>query len=165
MRKQKVVLVLLAVIGVYIFAAGGLTPLAGSEAGALNSLWEPFRGITPYESGLVMMSALFLFWAFILDRPARAFSRTTILEAVSYGSALLAIVLTAVLFAQIPNRPGDEFTGMLALISFLQCFVGLVAASLLICRAESRRFGRLPILINGTLTAAMICLVCLPMLV
>ena len=164
MRTRKTVLLVMAALCGYVVAIGGVRHLAESSGGPLRALVDPLLTVSPFDAGLFMVGLIFMTWALLLGRAGQGFTRRTVLFAVALGSAMLtALFLFAALFGT-PIHGSSEMTGVLALMSLIQGFIGVTAAFLMICRTECRASAPLPLILNGGLTMAAIAVVCIPMI-
>lgn len=157
MEKKKVLFVLLALAGFFIFAAGGIAALVESGGGTITSLAVPLLHGNLVDTLIVLASMVLLVWALMPSGPGERLGRTQLLQGVALGSALVVcgcIVLTMHFEGAVDPR----LPGALGLVGLLQAAVGLLAAFLLLCRKESRTAALTPVLANVGLCAVVVLL-------
>lgn len=159
MEKRKVLLVFLAVCGIYFVASGGVQPIIDSPGSAFEQLLAPVTGGTPFDVGVLMASLIFLAWAFLNGAEGYGLRRSHLLQGVALASALLATIMVGMLLNVAGTQTPLELRGVLIVVSLFQCAVGLLAGFLLACHSESRRLSIVPLALNGGLGALAVMLV------
>ena len=157
MEKKKVLFVLLALAGFFIFAAGGIAALVESGGGTITSLAVPLLHGNLVDTLIVLASMVLLVWALMPSGPGERLGRTQLLQGVALGSALV-VCGCIVLSLHFEGSIDPRLPGALALVALLQAAVGVLAAMFLLVRRESRRAALTPVLANGGLTALVVLL-------
>ena len=157
MEKKKVLFVLLALAGFFVFAAGGIAALVESGGGTLSRLAVPLLHGNLVDTLIVVGSLVLLVWALMPTGPGERLSRTQLLQGIALGSALV-VCACVVLALHFEGALDPRLPGALALVATVQAAVGLLAGMLLVSRRESRGAGLTPVLANGGLTALLVVL-------
>ncbi len=157
MEKKKVLFVLMALAGFFVFAAGGIAALVESGGGSLGNLATPLLYGNLADTALVLASLVLLVWALMPTGPGERLSRTQLLQGIALGSALV-VCACVVLTLHFEGAVDARLPGALALVATVQAAVGLLAGLLLLCRRESRGAALTPVLANGGLTALVVVL-------
>lgn len=153
MQKRKVLLTLLAFVGVYFVAAGGIMPSVYAPEGPLGVFLKPLRNGSPFDVALLMVAVVLLIWSFLIGNQGPSVERKHVLAGVGIGSSVILVIclITAMLRHDGPHNV--ELVGTLTLVALAQGSIGFLAGFLLLCRKESRSLAYLPLGMNGTLTA------------
>ena len=157
MEKKKVLFVLLALAGFFIFAAGGMTALINSPEGTLSNLAMPLLHGNLLDTGIVLGSLVLLVWALMPTGPGTPLERSQLLQGLALGSALV-VCGCIVLVLHFEGAMDPRLPGTLALVATLQAGVGLLAGLLLFTRRSSRSFAWTPVLANGGLACLVVLL-------
>lgn len=157
MEKKKVFLVILALAGFCVFAAGGLAAVLEPAGDAVGNLLGPLLRGNIADTAIVLVSLVLLVWALMPTGKEEGIGRTQLLQGVSLGSALVVCCCTT-LALYFEGAADPRLPGALALVALLQAAVGLMAGVFLFARRESRGSGVTPLLANGGLTALVIAL-------
>jgi hypothetical protein len=157
MEKKKVVFVLLALAGFFVFAAGGTAAFLGPDGGAVGTFVVPLLHGNLIDTGIALASLVLLVWALMPTGPGEGIGRTQLLQGIALGSALVVCGCVA-LCLRFEGATDPRLPGALALVAAIQAAVGLLAGMLLLLRRESRASGITPVLANGGLTALVVVL-------
>ncbi len=157
MEKKKVVFVLLALAGFLIYAAGGVSIFGSSKEGLLSELAIPLLYGNIVDTCIALVSLVLFIWALMPNTTRDRISRTQLLQGISLGSALI-VCGCIMLCLQFQGISEKKLAGALGLIATLQVFIGLLAATLLFIRAESRGSSICSLLTNGGLCGIVIAL-------
>jgi len=157
MEVKKLILVILALAGFSVFAAGGIERIVGPDGIALESLVLPLLHGNIIDTSIALVSLVLLVWALMPTGPGNRIGRTHLLQGIALGSAIVVCVCIA-LVLRFHGATDPRLPGALALVAVLQAAVGLLAGLLLLVRRESRTSGITPVLANGGLTALVVVL-------
>lgn len=157
METKKVVLVLLALAGFSVFAAGGIEKILGPDGIALESLVLPLLHGNIIDTSIALVSLVLLVWALLPTGPGNRIGRTHLLQGIALGSAIVVCVSVA-LVLRFHGTTDPRLPGALLLVAVLQAAVGLLAGLLLLVRRESRTSGITPVIANGGLAVLVIAL-------
>ncbi|MGE3166530.1 MAG: hypothetical protein AB7O52_16640 [Planctomycetota bacterium] len=153
MQKRKVLLTLLAFVGVYFVAAGGIMPAVYSPNGLFGVFLKPLRDGSPFDVALLMVAVILLVWGFLIGDHGPRVERKHVLAGVGVGSALLLTLCLIGAVTRYDGAHGMQLVGTLTLVAVAQGLVGFLAGFLLFCRRDSRKLSYLPLAMNGSLTA------------
>lgn len=159
MQKRKVILILLAMFCAYAVGAGGIVPMLSSPTGMIEVLIRPIEQGSPFDVGLLMVAVVFGSWAALIGARGEGISRNELLRGVALGSALVTTGCLTALLAVYQQNALPQLLGILTWVAIGQGVVGLVAASMLMMKPESRKGSLFPMCLNGSLTALALCLI------
>jgi len=155
MEKQKVLFVLLALAGLFVFATGGVSELVGSGGESLTSYAVPLLNGSITDTAVFVVSVLLLVWALLPTGSAAQVGRTQLLQGIALGSALVVCGCLSVTM-QVATAADPQVSGALALVATFQAAVGLAACGFLLSRPESRSAATTPVLANGGLAILLV---------
>lgn len=153
MEKQKVLLVVVAILGIYLVAAGGVLPLLSTEQSLGELLAAPLAQGSTFDVGLLMIAVVLLAWALLLGPLGKSIDRPTLLSGIALASALVLAACLVTVVSLWGSSTVPQVLGIFTLVGMGQGVVGLAAGGLLLGLRGSRRRALVPLALNGGLTA------------